>query len=271
MTKNAKFKRCVRSRAAKTGESYSAARSRLLAKLPGVPSPKGVGVLLAVAQTIVPDDPRDPESLRETGHEIRRLMREAHRRGATLIQFSEGATCSPNKRLMSSTGPKNIGPADWDHFEWGVLRDELDRIRKLAGELGLWTVIGAIHLLTHPNRPHNSLYVISDQGALITRYDERMLSQTKLSFMYTPGAEPITFEAGGLLFGCALGMECHFPEVFLDYERLNVDCVLFSSTGGVMSDPAFSTEIRGHAATNSYWVTFSVPAPHSLISPAGIV
>ncbi len=264
MTKNANFKRRVRSRAAKTGESYTTARSHLI--------PEVNRVRLAVAQTLVPDDPRDKESLRECGGEIRRLMQEAHARGAKLIQFTEGATCSPNKRVMSSTGPENVGPADWDRFEWAVLREQLDATRKLARELGLWTVIGSVHQLTPPYRPHNSLYVISDQGALITRYDERMLSNTKVSFMYTPGAVPITFEIEGVLFGCSLGMESHFPEVFLEYERLNVDCVLFSSIGGAMSDgPVFSTEIRGHAATNSYWVTFSVPAQYSVIDPAGIV
>lgn len=272
MTKNANFKRRVRSRAAKTGESYMTARSHLLAKSHENLISEVNRVRLAVAQTVVPDDPRDRESLRECGREIRRLMREAHERGAKLIQFAEGATCSPNKRVMSSTGPQNVGQADWNRFEWTLLREQLDATRKLAGELGLWTVIGSVHQLTHPHRPHNSLYVISDKGALITRYDERMLSNTKVSFMYTPGADPITFEIEGVLFGCSLGMESHFPEVFLEYERLNVDCVLLSSIGGAMSDgPVFSTEIRGHAATNSYWVTFSVPAQYSLIDPAGIV
>ena len=57
------------------------------------------------------------------------------------------------------------------------------------------------------------MYVISDQGELITRYDERLLSNTKLSFMYTPGSDPVTFEVDGLRFGCAMGIEAHFPEV----------------------------------------------------------
>ena len=31
--------------------------------------------------------------------------------------------------------------------------------------------------------PYNSLYVISDQGVVVTRYDERLLSNTKISYM----------------------------------------------------------------------------------------
>ncbi|MGW3046272.1 hypothetical protein ACWC9T_41345 [Kitasatospora sp. NPDC001159] len=56
-----------------------------------------------------------------------------------------------------------------------------ERIAALAGELGLWTVFGSLHLLTPPRRPHNSLYVVSDHGDLVARYDKRFLSNTELS------------------------------------------------------------------------------------------
>ena len=85
-----------------------------------------------------------------------------------------------------------------------------------------------------PHRPHNSLYVVSDRGELVTRYDERLLSNTKISFMYSPGKIPVTFEVDGVRFGCALGMEAHYPEIFIEYERLDVDCVLFSTTGELL-------------------------------------
>jgi predicted amidohydrolase len=46
----------------------------------------------------------------------------------------------------------------------------------------------------------------------MTRYDERLLSNTKISYMYTPGSAPVTFEVDGFHFGCSLGIEPHFPE-----------------------------------------------------------
>lgn len=97
--------------------------------------------------------------------------------------------------------------------------------------------LGSVHQLTPPHRPYNSLYVISDRGKLITRYDERLLSNTKISFMYSPGTVPVTFEIDGFRFGCALGMEAHYPEIFMEYEKLNVDCVLFSTAGDGPSMP----------------------------------
>ena len=187
-------------------------------------------VRLATAQVVVREDPRDCDQLRQSGRDVRELMRQARRAGARIIHFPEGATCSPHKRIMSVTGPAEAGPADWGRADWQVLRQELAAIARLAGELRLWAVLGSVHPLTPPHRPHNSMYVISDQGELVTRYDERLLSSTKLSLMYTPGSGPVTFEVDGLRFGCAMGIEVHFPEVFAEYERLDVDGV-FISTG----------------------------------------
>jgi predicted amidohydrolase len=215
MTSNRNLKRRVRSRAAKTGESYAAARRHIHsaqwgdAAMPGLPLLK-----LATAQVVVRDDPRDAGQLRQCGRDARELMRQAGSAGARIIHFPEGATCSPSNRILSVTGPAEVGPADWDRADWRVLRQELAAIARLAGELRLWTVLGSVHRLTPPHRPHNSMYVISDHGELVTRYDERLLSNTKLSFMYAPGSGPVTFDVDGLRFGCAMGIEVHYPEVF---------------------------------------------------------
>jgi predicted amidohydrolase len=229
---------------------------------------------LAVAQTVVRQDPRDSAELRESGREIRRLMRAAREAGARLVHFPEGATCFPDKRILSSTGPDDIGPADWDRFDWATLREELAETAALAEKLQLWTAFGSVHRLTPPHRPHNSLYVISDKGNIATRYDERMLSNTKVLHMYTPGSAPVTFEVDGVRFGLTLGIEVHFPELFLEYEKLDVDCVLVSTAGPAepVHNGTFGTEAQAHAATNSYWVSYSVAAassPSGIINPDG--
>jgi predicted amidohydrolase len=273
MTANRNFKRRVRARATKTGESYATALRHFRPGTSGDEMPATKAMRLAVAQTILREDPRRGDELRESGRDIRRLMQQAHDEGARIVHFPEGATCSPHKLVMSVDGPEKVGPSDWDRFEWDVLQEELVATAALASKLGLWTVVGSVHRLTPPNRPYNSLYVISDRGRVATRYDERLLSNTKVSFMYSPGADPVTFDVDGFRFGCALGIEAHYPEVFSEYERLDVDCVLFSSTGyGKPGGPqAFATEVQGHAATNSYWVSFAVGAQQSTVAPAGAV
>lgn len=268
MTQNANLKRRVRARAAKTGESYTSALHQIRQQ-PAESKPRSIR--MAVAQTSLFDDPRDSLALRASGSEMRDLMRDAHRTGARLIHFSEGTTCWPSKRIMSATGPKEIGPSDWTRFEWEVLRGELEATRKLAKELKLWTVFGSVHQLTPPHRPYNSLYVVSDRGELVTRYDERLLSNTKISFMYSPGKEAVTFDVDGFRFGCAIGMEVHYPELFIEYEKLDVDCVLFSTAGHSPANAAaFAAEALGHAASNVYWVSYSTLSPQSIAAPSGV-
>lgn len=263
MTENANFKRRVRARAARTGESYTTALMHLRGETSALP-PRSLR--LAVAQSKSFGDPGDTAGLRAADAGMRQLMREARTAGARLLRFPEGATCSPDKRIMSSTGPEKIGPADWNRCDWATLRKELEATRLLARDIGLWVAFGSVHQLSAPHRPHLSLYVISDTGELVTRYDERLLSNTKVSFMYTPGNAPVTFEVDGIRFGCTLGMESHYPESFIDYERRGVDCVLFSTTGGM----AFAAEILGHAASNSYWASIAVHADQSREAPSGI-
>lgn len=237
----------------------------------GATSPTGnKRIAVAVAQTTLVDDPRDIAGLRTAGAEVRKLMREAAKAGARLVLFPEGAMCAPSKWVMSSV-PDQVGPADWSRFEWDVLREELTAVARLAGELRLWTVLGSVHRLTPPNRPHNSLYVISDRGEVASRYDERWLSNTKVTFMYAPGATPVTFDVDGVRFGCLLGMEVHYPELFAAYEQQGVDCVLFATTGSPTPDSLFATEAQGLAAVNSMWVAFAAPASLGTVMPSGLL
>lgn len=274
MTAKRNHKRRVRARAAKTGESYTAALRHFRTAPQGESMPQNTPTMrLSVAQLTVHPDPGDTAALRDTGERIRRLMRDAHAAGARLLHLPEGALTCPGKTVMSSTGPDNIGPADWDRADWATLAEQLAAITVLAGELRLWTVLGSIHPLTPPRRPHLSLYVISDRGAIVTRYDERMLSNTKVSHMYTPGSAPVTFTVDHVRFGCALGMEATYPEVFLEYERLDVDCVLFSThgPGTPANNGPFALQSQALAAANSYWVSYAGTAQDAPNAPSGVV
>ena len=223
---------------------------------------------LAVAQSTVCEDPGDVAALRASGAEIRALMRQASAGGARLVQFPEGAITYPSKYVVSSGAPGTVADADWSRADWEVLREEAGAVAELAGELGLWVVFGSIHPLTPPHRPHNSLYVVSDAGELVARYDKRFLSHTELTWMYTPGRAPLVFEVDGFRFGTALCIEAHFPELFEEYERLDVHCVLVS----VMVDDATRALIaQSYAALFSHWVGYSVPAQYAATVPSGIV
>src|SRR5207253_6081540 len=51
-----------------------------------------------------------------------------------------------------------------------------------------------------------------DAGAIVTRYDKRLLSRTEAAYMYTPGTAPTVFDVDGYRFGTALCIEIQYPE-----------------------------------------------------------
>lgn len=54
-------------------------------------------------------------------------------------------------------------------------------------------------------------------------------------------------------------------------ERLEVDCVLFSTTGETPSAASgFAAEVLGHAASNTYWISYAAHAPQSVVVPSGV-
>ncbi|MEU8588613.1 carbon-nitrogen hydrolase family protein [Streptomyces sp. NPDC048664] len=223
---------------------------------------------LAVAQSTVPEDPTDRGALRAAGQEIRALMVEAAEAGAQLVQFPEGAITYPSKHVMAAGPAGELVPADWSRAAWDVMREEAESITALAGKLGLWTVFGSVHPLTPPNRPHNSLYVVADGGQLVARYDKRFLSHTEVSYLYSPGHQPLVIEVDGIRFGFALCIEANFPEVFDEYERLDVDCVLLS----VMVDDAPRARVaQAYGTLYNYWLGYSVPSQFSATVPSGVV
>src|SRR3954451_11495637 len=75
MTAHRNFKQRVRARAAKTGESYTAALRHFRPTPPGEDMPESIRI--AVAQSVAHEDPTNATLLRESGAEVRRLMRRA--------------------------------------------------------------------------------------------------------------------------------------------------------------------------------------------------
>lgn len=222
----------------------------------------------AVAQSTVPRDPNDSRALHAAGAEIRRLMASAAAAGARLVQFPEGSIVYPDKRAMSGNGLDAPDWCDWSRAAWDVIQEEAETIAECAGRLGLWTAFGAPHRLTPPSRPLNAYYVISDAGRFLHRYDKRFLSHTEITSMFTPGERALVFDVDGFRFGTALCIEVQFPELFAEYERLDVDAVLVS-TDGVAASPA--TIVQAYGALYCYWVGFSVAAQNSAVAASGIV
>jgi predicted amidohydrolase len=221
---------------------------------------------LAVAQTEVSGDVPTSEVIAAAGIRVRSQMAQAAQAEARIVQFPEGTLSYPSKKLISTDCPQ-VGEADWTKLDWDALRDELASIADAADLLGVWTVVGAPHRLSDGRRPHNSLYVFSDRGELVTRYDKRCLSTTEIAHFYTPGTDAVVFDVDGFRFGNALCLEILFPELFVDYAAMDVDAVLVSSA----PSPAFGLLAHAHAVMNAITVSLAVAAgADTEVAPSGI-
>ncbi|MFZ3491915.1 carbon-nitrogen hydrolase family protein [Streptomyces sp. 5.8] len=218
-----------------------------------------------MAQSVVPEDPANPALLRASGAQIRSLMREAAAAGARLAQFPEGAIVYPDPHVMPRG---DLGRASWTKAAWDVIGEEEESIRLLAGELGMWVAFGTIRPQPVPSPPRNSLVVVSDRAEIIARYDKRILSHTEATRLYSPGSEPVVFEIDGLRVGIALCIEANFPELFAQYEALDVDLVLLSV---MVDDAARAVVAQAYGTLFNYWIGYSVPAQFGSTAPAGII
>jgi len=214
---------------------------------------------IATAQSLIAPD------ITKNGQEIEALIRAAHAQGADLVHFPEGA--------LSGYAKKQLSP-DWSRFAWDQFGEQMLKLRELCAELEIWAVIGGVHRDDAGARPFNSLFVIDPSGQIAGRYDKRFCSHTEITDWYVAGKAPLVVSVKGRKLGFALCIEIQFPEVFMDYERADVDCVLFSAYA---DKPMFGIQAQAHAACNNYWISFSSPANISaqhtsrLLGPDGTI
>jgi predicted amidohydrolase len=213
-------------------------------------------VLLATASCLV------TPNVRVNGAHIREMMGQARAEGARIVHFPEGALSGYAKNEVLA----------WQDVDWECIRSETCLIAETAKALGLWVILGCNHQLSAPNLPQNSLYVISDTGELVDRYDKRLCSHTELNGWYSPGTSPVVIDVDGYRFGLALCIEVQFPEVFIEYGRLGADAVLLSAYA---RDPVFHVLAQAYSAANNLWISVSTPAqcatglPIAVFAPDG--
>ncbi|WP_432573489.1 carbon-nitrogen hydrolase family protein [Kineococcus sp. SYSU DK005] len=211
---------------------------------------------LAITQPTASPDPH------RNGETTRRLVRTAAARGARLVLFPEGHLSGYAKEQVP----------DFADTDWTAVREQTQAVTELAAELGVWVLLGSAHPLTPPHRPHNSVYVISDTGQVLDRYDKRLCSATETRHHYTPGTQATVFEVGGYRFGIAVCVEINFLQVFTEYADLGVDCLLLPT---YPVDAIFRTKAQALAAITTCWIAVCSPdqtrhlVPSQVFGPDG--
>lgn len=163
------------------------------------------------------------------------LMREARARGADVAHFPEACLSG----YAGADLPSHEGT------DWRLLADAVRGILALAGDLRLWVVLGSAHRLTLPNKPHNSLYIINDQGRIMDRYDKRFCSGDASGERgdlahYSPGDHCCVFEINGVRCGALICVDCRYPELYREHKRRSVQLVFHSFHAGHLGPERFA-------------------------------
>ncbi|HEY1626382.1 MAG TPA: carbon-nitrogen hydrolase family protein [Streptosporangiaceae bacterium] len=160
----------------------------------------------------------------DIGQNLDWITRQAHQgasRGARVAHFPEGAL----------SGYAGTDFAAFAGFDWTALDEATERLRERARELGIWVVTGSAHRFSDVSRPHNSVYVIGDDGAIVARYDKRFLGGPDLDH-YSPGSHFSTWTIDGLRCGALICYDYRFPELYRHYVRLDVQLMFHSFHAG---------------------------------------
>ncbi len=199
------------------------------------------------------------------------FMRRASRAGADIVHFSE----------CTLSGYVGTDFPNFKGYDWDLLRAETEKVMMLAGELGLWVVLGSTHRLTEPNKPYNSLYLINHKGKIADRYDKRFCTPGDLRRL-TPGNRFVNFTIKDVKCSLLICFDLRFPELYRELYKDGVDCILQSFYNARQSGPSVHTHImrqtiQCRAATNHFWVSMAnasgyySPYPSCFIQPDGMI
>lgn len=210
-------------------------------------------------------------SIKRNARQIAAYMRKAKKAGADIVHFSECAL----------SGYVGTDYPNFEGYNWDLLREDTQKIMVLLQKLRLWVVLGSTHRLTEPNKPHNSLYLISPRGKIADRYDKRFCTPGDLRRL-TPGNRFVYFTTNGVKCSLLICFDLRFPEIYRRFYKAGVKCVFQSFYNARQSGPSVHTHImrqsmQCRAATNHFWVSMAnssgyySPYPSCFIRPDGVI
>ena len=188
-------------------------------------------------------------------------LQQAAEGGARVAHFCEAAL----------TGYAGVDVPDLSTLDWEALREATKAICNAAAELNLWVLLGSTHRLSGSHLPHNCIYVISDQGEVVDRYDKRFCTgegapePTLDHCHYTPGNHATVFEVDGYRCGVLICYDYRFPELYRDLKRQGVEVVFHSFHNARRDYRTFHyrniwreivpATLMCHAACNHVWIS----------------
>jgi len=185
--------------------------------------PEGVArVRTALVQLCSGDDPAVNLVTTEA------LVREAAKGGATLVLTPECTNIVSASRALQA---RVLVPEEAD--------PTLARLTALAGELGVWLLVGSLCLKSgEPDgRFVNRSFLIDPDGRIRARYDKIHMFDVDVdgaesyreSAAYRPGGRAVAAEAAGLRLGMTICYDLRFPHLYRDLAKAGAEAVAVPS------------------------------------------
>ena len=179
---------------------------------------------------------------------IKKFIIEAAQNQADIVHFSEAA--------LSGYPPEDI--PSFENFDWEALRAVTYEIMDLARKNNIWIILGSAHFISREEKPLNSLYIISNEGKIVDRYDKSMLTKGDSKF-YTAGNHIVVVELKGYKLGFLICYDSCYPEMYNIYRHKGVKLMFHSfynahHEGETILDEIIPAEIRVRASDNTMWV-----------------
>jgi predicted amidohydrolase len=207
--------------------------------------------------------------IKRNSKRICEFLQKAKKGKADIVHFSECAL----------SGYVGTDFPNFEGYDWQLLKKESEKILLLAKKFQVWIVLGSTHRLTEPNKPHNSLYLISPNGKIIDRYDKRFCTPGDLRRL-TPGSHFVNFTVNGVKCSLLICFDLRFPEIYRELYKQGVNVILQSFYNARQKGPSVHRHImrqtiQCRAATNGFWAScanssgYYSPYPSFFVQPDG--
>ena len=182
---------------------------------------------------------------------IKKFIKEAAENKADIVHFSEAA--------LSGYGGSDF--PSFEGFDWQTLRTQTHQIMALAKKHNIWVILGSAHYISEKEKPTNCLYIISNKGKIVDRYDKSMLTTGDLK-VYTPGNHLVTLTLKGIKCGFLICYDTCYPEMYNVYCHKGVKLMFHSfynahHKGKTILDEIGPAWIRVRATDYMMWVVAS--------------
>lgn len=116
-------------------------------------------------------------------------------------------------------------------------------------------IVGSYQKMSDSGKPENTMLVCSPNGDVLAEYSKiHLFSPAGEDKYFSAGKEPVTFEFGGIKFGCAICFDLRFPELFREYLRLGCQAVIVQAAWAAARVADWELLLRARALENRGYV-----------------